>query len=218
MNKLTSTFVIAFVALSGCAFDSAEETGGVPTLYERLGTRETLSLEDPSLVGVSAYDREGQPLPCVQPNVIGGEAVVRSTEEGVVIVEALDIDLSDILIEQGVLFDTEDDFQISDIQLKLGTQLAVLPEWTNRDTRAVGTGRADLLMDWSLVAENGDHLPLATQRIRDVEFFVEARLHTDHRVTVEVTTAVEGTIWDFSAIELSDFSMALNASTVPSVQ
>lgn len=221
MNKLTTTLAIAFVALAGCTLDSSFgssfESSGVPTLYERLGTRETLTLEDPSIVGVAAYDKQGKPLPCVQPNVLGGEAVLRATEEGVVLIEALDIDLSDILIEQGIVFDNSDDIQLTDIKLKLGTQLSVIPEWTNRDTRAVGTGKADLLMDWALVADNGDHLPLATQRIRDVEFFVEARLRTDHSVTVEVTTAVEGTIWSFSAIELADFSMALNASTDPSI-
>ncbi len=217
MNKLTSIVAIAFVALGGCAFDTGSESSSVPTLYQRLGTRETLTLEAPNLVGVAAYDKQGQPIPCLQPNIVGGEAVLRATDEGVVLVEALDIELSDILIEQGVVSETNE-IRLVDIQLRLGTPLSVIPEWTNRDTRAVGTGKADLLMDWSLLADNGDRLPLATQRMRDVEFFVEARLRTDHRVTVAVTTAVEGTIWDLGRIELSDFSMAINASTVPSIQ
>jgi hypothetical protein len=217
MHKLKIAFLVSFVALTGCSFDSADETAGLETLYERLGTRETLTLEDPSLVGVAAYDKQGEPLECVQPNVMAGDAVLRATADGVLLVEAIDIDLSDIEIEAGVVFDDKP-INITDIHLKLGTQIAIEPEWSPDGKTASGVGHADLLMDWALLADDGEHLPLATQRIRNAEFHVEARLERDGRVTASVTTAVDGTIWDFSAVELADFSMAVTASSLPSIR
>ena len=211
-SLIVSVLAASLLSVTGCAFDDDGFLGGDQTLYQRLGHREYLGLEQPSLVGVAAYDRDGAPLPCVQPTVADGTAVLRATADGWLIVEGLALDLTDITIEPGVVF-PDAPMQLTDIHLRLGTQIAFEPEWTADGTRASGAGRGDLLMDWALLDDDGDVLPLATQKIRDAELAVAVQLTPAGDVIADVTSAVDGTFWDFSAIELADFSMVVNATS-----
>jgi hypothetical protein len=213
MYKTEIAAVVAAVLMTACAFD---EGGFVPdsghALYERLGTREALVLEPTSLVGVNARDTEGNDLRCVQPSVIDGSAMLRSTATGLLLVEALEIELTDVTIEPGVVYSKP--VQLTDIGLRLGTQIVLEPEWRIDGTRAEGSGTADLLLDWALRAEDGHIYPLATQKLRDVDFLVDVRLHDDGTITADVTAAIEGRIGGFAnRIHLSDFSLAVRATT-----
>jgi len=209
MHKTIIALAVSFVALSGCSFEDSAAPWGHESLYERLGTREFLSLQQPSLIGVAAYDRDGEPLPCVQPDVVSGTAAMRTTEDGTLLVEGISIYLTDITIEPGVVLPDEP-LQLTDVRLRLGTQIAIDTEW-NGD-RATGSGRGDLLMDWAILDDSGKVLPLATQKIRDAELLVDVSL-ADGEVHADVTSAVDGTFWDFSAVELADFSMAVSAKS-----
>jgi len=211
MFKTPVAIVVAALTLTGCAFDEGVEPTGDESLYSRLGTRETLVLEPTSLVGVVAADSEGNYLPCMQPNVVEGTAVLRSTNSGLLLVEDLEIALSDVVIPPGVVY--SESIHLTDIRLQLGTQIAIEPEWA--DVNATGSGTADLLLDWSVKSDDsGNVYPLATQRLRDAEFSVEVGLQPNGSVTAFVTTAVEGRIGSFAnRIQLSDFSMAVSAST-----
>ena len=203
---------LALLAASGCTFETGAAPGGDETLYERLGTRAYLSLQQPSLVGVAAYDRDGEPLPCVQPTVRGGQTVLRATGDGLLLLEGLDIDLGDITIEPGVILEQEP-VRLTDIRLRLGTQVTIDARWDAGGARATGAGRGDLLMDWAILTEDGEALPLATQKIRDAELLVDAELLDDGEVIAEVSSTVDGTFWDFSAVELADLSMQVNATS-----
>jgi hypothetical protein len=217
LNK-TLAIAVALIAITGCTFDDGYVDEEVDqSLAYRLGDREALSLESTSLVGVAAYDDDGNNLPCVQPTVGGGEALLRSTDSGLLLVEKMTIDLSDVVVEPGVVHSQP--IHLTDIELRLGTQLVIEADWSADGRSATGTGRADLLMDWAVLDDDGDHLPLATQKLRQVEFAVTARLNEDGMITTEVISTVEGRIGGFAnRIELSDFSMAVHASTdVPDV-
>ncbi|RMH41566.1 MAG: hypothetical protein D6689_10775 [Deltaproteobacteria bacterium] len=207
--------VAAGLALAGCSFESADEAARV-SLYERLGTRERLAIADPSFVGVAAYDRAGRPLPCVQPTVRGGDTVLRASTDGLLVVEDVRVDLSDITIEPGVVLPDEP-LVLTDVKLRLGTQMAIEPQWAPDGRSARGVGRVDILMDWALLDDDGDHLPLATQRIRGAELEVRAELADDGTVRADLTSAVDGTIWDFAAVELTDFAMDVRAASQPVV-
>lgn len=203
--------VASLAALSACTFDTEADLGvGEETLWWRLGSRETLSLQQPSTVGVRAEDRDGQELACVDPDVMGGRAVLRSTADGLLLVEALEVSLSDITIEQDVL-GAKRPLHLTDVELRLGTQLVLDPEWL--DDYAVGAGTADLLMDWAVLTDDGNVHPLATQLIRDVEFEVEVRLEHDGSISAQVHTTVAGPIWDFNVLEVSDLSVDVLANT-----
>jgi hypothetical protein len=207
--------LIAALCLAGCVeFDEAGlPPGDQPTLAERLIDREELVLEQPSLVGVAAFDGRGSPLPCVQPDVVAGRAVLRS-DGGLLLVEAIDIELSDVTIAAGVVFDQPID--LTGIRLRLGTQIVVDPAWSADGRAAAGAGRADLLMDWAVIDRDGAVLPLATQKLRDVEFAVDARLAGGGDVTAAVTAAVGGTVWRFAdKVAIADLSLAVNARGAP---
>jgi len=219
MLHKTLSIVVAAVVLSGCSFDpEGPEVVGEETLYQRLGTRETLSLQPTSLVGVMAYDEAGNVLPCVQPTIVSGEAVLRATTDGLVLIEGLEIALTDVKIEAGVLHSQE--VTLTDIRLRLGTQLAFEPDWGTGRLSAVGGGQADLLLDWAVVASNGEILPLATQKMRKADFAVDIKLNYDGTITASVATSVEGELGNFAnRISLSDFSMAVKAkSPAPDIQ
>src|SRR5690606_27244612 len=95
---------------------------------------------------------------------------------------------------------------------RLGTQLVVEPDWSDDYTIATGTGRADLLLDWAMLADDGEVLPLATQKLRDVEFEVAARQTASGEIQLDVRSAVPGTLWDFYAFELADLDLAIFSS------
>lgn len=211
MFKREFAMVVAALALTACSFEESYDPELVPeSLQHRLGTRETLVLEPTSLIGVTAVDEDGTELPCLQPSVTGGSAILRSTEDGLLLVEKMTVQLSDVEVEPGVVYDAP--IHLTDIELRLGTMLVLEPPWA--PGRAEATGRADLLMDWALLDDEGQHLPLATQKLRAAEFAVDVRLTDDGRVTAAVTTAVEGHLAGFAGkVELTDFSMAVRAST-----
>jgi hypothetical protein len=213
MNKISIAIVAAVVSLTGCAFDdSGDVLGSEESLHHRLGTRENLVLEPTSLVGVAAVDENGEPVPCIQPTVVGGTAVLRSTEDGLLLVEDLEIEMSDITIQEGIVLNQ--DIHLTDIVLSLGTQIVVEADWTAAGVRAHGFGTADLLLDWATVADSGNVYPLATQRLRDSEFYVEVKLEEDGSITASVTSSVEGELASFTnKVQLSDFSMAVEAVT-----
>ena len=219
MSKTLATVLALATAasLGACTFDETyEEPQDNESMYSRLGTRETLTLEPTSLVGVAAYDDDGNPLPCLQPSVAGGEAVLRTTDQGVLVIEKMTIQLTDVVVEPGIIYSAP--IHLTDIELRLGTQLAVEPAWADDDNAAEGAGKADLLLDWAVLNKDGDHLPLATQLLRRVDFKVEAYLDETGAVRLEVGSSVEGRIGGFAnRIELSDFSMAVKAAT-PAVE
>jgi hypothetical protein len=211
MFKTEIAAVVAAVALTACAFDEGTDPGEVTeSLEHRLGTRETLTLQPDSLIGVTAVDQDGTELPCLEPDVAGGDVVLRSTEDGLLLVEKLDVQLTDVTVEPGVIYDAP--IHLTDIELRLGTMLVLQPPWAA--DRAEASGTADLIMDWALLDDDGDHLPMATQRLRDAQFAVDVRLDDSGRITAEVRTGVEGHLAGYAGkVELTDFSMAVNAAT-----
>ncbi|HUH01118.1 MAG TPA: hypothetical protein VML75_03925 [Kofleriaceae bacterium] len=215
MHKHTLIAALVSIAATlapGCTYDEGYDDVPTDSLYARLGTREALVLEPTSLVGVNAYDDDGNPLPCVQPTVTGGDAMLRSTKTGLLLVEALQIHLTDVTIQPGVLH--SEPVRLTDIELRLGTQIVIEADWSDDGLHAEGVGRADLLMDWAVLSDQDEVLPLATQKLRQVEFTVRADLDDQGDIHVQVYGEVEGKIGGFAnRIELSDFSMAVNAVT-----
>ncbi len=215
----TTALALALATLgAGCSFDDGQAPGdGSDALRERLSERQTLVLEAASDVGVTALNNAGQPIPCVQPTVTDGEAVIRAAENNAalpaqLIVEGMTVNLSDVYVPAAESTYPAD-LHLTEVRLRLGTQLVLEPEWSFNGDFAVGTGRADLLLDWSLLEDDGDALPLATQLLRDVTFDVYVELTDDAAVVTEVRANVAGSLWNFSVIELTDLKMDIRATT-----
>jgi hypothetical protein len=215
MKKQTSAIAVAAAASltgwAGCAFDGGGELAEREVLEERLLSRAFLDLEASSQVGVLATDGDGNQLPCVQPTIVGGTAVLRTTESGLLLVEDLDVRLSDVMIDPGVYGSAS--IRLTDVVLRLGTQIVVEPDWGD-GTGAIGFGDADLLLDWAVVSQSGDVFPLATQRLGETNFAVEVALRDDDSLSAHVQTRIEGDLRNFAdRVKLSDLSIAVSAVT-----
>jgi hypothetical protein len=210
MLKQSFAMIVASVALVACSFDQAGLPASDETLHQRLGVREALLLEPESDIAIKAVDGNGNLLPELDPAVRGGNAVLRSTDTGLLLVEKLDIYLSDVRVPPDVIYSEPVD--LTDIEVRLGTQLVVEAEWDESGQWAAGTGTADLLLDWAVRARNGDVLPLATQRLRDVEFHVYAAVAADGTVVAFVDAHLDGHIRSFgNRVELSDLALNVTA-------
>jgi hypothetical protein len=209
-NILVTAALAAWV--SGCVYDDAGVDPAIadPLRY-RLGGRAVLALEDTSAIAVTATDVDGVALPSMRADIAGGRTAIRTTEEGVLVVEALEIDLADVVVPPGTV--SPDAIAVTDLQLRLGIQLAVAPTWSDDGRSAVGTGRADLLLDWSIVNDSGT-FPMATRKLEGTPFEVEVYLDEHDDVRARIATSVDGELSRYlDRIALSNFAMTLDATS-----
>jgi len=214
-NYTAFAFALAATAFgTACSFDDGRSfDADGRDLRDRLATRQTLLIQPPSEVGVTALNAAGAPVPCVQPTVEGGRTLVRADADDLLLVDKLDVSLSDVYVPASeTTYPT--DLTLTDVEVRLGTQLVVAPEWSFDGSFAVGRGRADLLLDWSVLDTDGEVLPLATQLLRDVEFDVFVEIDSEDRILADVNADVLGSLWDFSIIELTDLRMDITARTL----
>jgi hypothetical protein len=206
--RTLAPFLLA-TSLTACAFDGSG-VGESGDLASQLEGRAFLDLAPTTTVGVCAYGADGNELPYVEPKVQDGRAVLRTTADGWLLVEDLDIQLDDVTIPAGQL--GPDPVVLTNVELHLGTQLAVQPFWSGGGDAAWGTGEADLLLDWALVLDDGTPWALATQRLGAAEFTVGVELTEDGSVVAHVNTAVAGEFHELTGlVTLADLSVAVDA-------
>jgi hypothetical protein len=201
--------IIVPALLAACSF---EPDAGAGSLSDHLRRRAFLEVSTDSAVEVSATARGGQPLD-VDPGVLGGQAVLRTTDDGWLLVEDLEIPLDDVTVPPGVLSDRPVTF--TDLALRLGTQLAVPldPPLTDDASALAGFGDADLLLDWSMLSWRGDVLPLAMRRIPDAPFTVAVTLDADQRLHATINARVDGVVDELGElVVLRDLSVDVRSS------
>jgi hypothetical protein len=214
-TTLVAAALVAALA-PGCFYDeSGVDDAETSPLLHRLGTRAVLTLEDSSHIAITATGADGQRLPAMEADIVQGRAALRATPEGVIVVEALEIDLSDVAVPPGAL--SESAYHLTDLQLRLGIQLGVVPEWSEDRRHAIGHGQADLLLHWSL-AVDGEIYPMATRKLAGTPFDIEVDIDEGNNVTARISTSVSGRLSNFiDRIMLSDFSMELDATSLPEI-
>lgn len=206
MHKLPLLF--SLLATTACTFQ--DDGIADDSLETQLHQRAFLDLAPTSQVGVVATDPDGNVMPYVEPRVIGGRAVLRTTLDGWLLVEDLEIQLADVVIPPGEI--GPDALVLTDVDLHLGTQLSTQPYWSADGDAAWGTGDADLLLDWSMVTSQGNVYPLATQMLGDADFTIGVRREEDGTLTAQVDTAIPGEVHSLTGlVTLSDLSVAVDA-------
>jgi hypothetical protein len=206
--------VLSFSLLgAACGFTP---DGGGEGLATQLRKRAFLDVSRDSDVAVSATARGGQNLD-VNPGVLGGEAILRTTQDGWLLVEDLEIPLDDVIVPAGMLADRPVVF--TDIALRLGTQLAVSPlaPIDDESVSLVGWGDADLLLDWAMLSWDGqDHLPLAMRRLADVPFAVAVEMDADGELHASITARVDGVVDELGELfVLRDLEVDVLSTTAP---
>ena len=209
MKTLLSLALLPAALATGCAYDTSGVDDGRPLDHE-LASRAFLDLAPTSTVGVTAYDASGKPLPYVEPTVHDGQTVLRTTDDGWLLVEDLAIHLDDVVIPAGQLEPTP--VVLTNVDLRLGTQLAVQPMWSPDGKSVWGTGKADLLLDWALVLDNGNVWPLATQKLGAQDFTVTVELADDGTVTAQVDALARGKVDQVNGLfSLEDLNVNVDA-------
>jgi hypothetical protein len=214
-SLLTLLPLVLFTA--ACGF---EPDGGGDSLATQLRQRAFLDVSKESDVAVSATARGGQNLD-VNPNVLGGgEAILRTTQDGWLLVEDLEIPLDDVTVPPGMLSDRPVTF--TDINLRLGTQLAVAPlaPIDDESVALAGWGDADLLLDWAMLSWDGqDHLPLAMRRIADVPFAVAVEMDEAGDLHASITARVDGVVDDLGElVVLRDLAVDVVSTTAAEIR
>ena len=213
LSLLSVLPAVLFTAACGFSPD-----GGGEGLATQLRQRAFLEVSRDSDVAVSATARGGQNLD-VNPGVLGGQAILRTTADGWLLVEDLEIPLDDVIVPAGMLADRPVTF--TDIALRLGTQLAVKPlaPIDDDDVSLVGWGDADLLLDWAMLSWNGeDHLPLAMRRIADVPFAVAVEMDAAGDLHASITARVDGVVDDLGElVVLRDLAVDVVSTTAEPV-
>lgn len=186
MERSNLPLVAGALSVAACGFTP---TGDAPALADRLAARAHLSVTADSTVDATALAR-GRAEP-IAPPVIGGQVVVRTTADGYLLVEDLTLALGDVTLPAGML--GEAPVRFTDLALTLGTQLAV-PVADAPDAAAlVGTGRADLVLDWALVDADGRLLPLGLRRAPRVPFTVAVTADADGTLRADLASRIDGT-------------------------
>ncbi len=190
--------------------------GGGEGLATQLRKRAFLDVSTDSDVAVSATARGGLNLD-VDPGVLGGQAVLRTTTDGWLLVEDLEIPLDDVTVPAGVLANRPVVF--TDLALRLGTQLAIAPlaPIDDSDVSLIGRGDADLLLDWAMVSwDNQQHLPLAMRRIADVPFAVAVEMDAAGDLHASITARVDGVVDELGElVALRDLQVDVLSSSTP---
>lgn len=203
--------LLASLALGACTFDGSGP-GADEDLEAQLQSRVFLDLAPSSRVGVCAFDADGNELPYVEPTVIGGRAVFRTTEDGWLLVEDLEVELADVTIPPGEL--GPEPIELVDVRLRLGTQLAAQPFWSGDGEAAWGSGDADLLLDWSWLTPDDGVYPLATQKLGAADFTVSVARAPDGNLSAQVATAVPGEVHRLNGLVVfEDLSVSVDAVT-----
>jgi hypothetical protein len=210
MRKIITTLALA-AAVPACAYDASGVDPDATPLRTALGKRAFLDLGTDSRVGVTAIGPDGKVMQNVAPDVTGGRAVLRSTEDGFLIVEDLDVKLADVTVPPMTFGQP---IHLTDVRLRLGTQIDEDGDWAPSGTYVTGEGKADLLLDWSWALDNGTIYPLATQKLSGALFETAVRMDDAGNLRADVWMTQPGEVKRIAdTVTLSDLSMAVVAAT-----
>ncbi len=203
MNLRLATLSATLAATAACGFDPA---GAPEALVDRLAARAHLAVTSASDLDATAV-ASGHAL-AIAPAITGGEVVVRTTADGYLLVEDLTLPVADVTLPAGMIANRE--VRFTDIVLRLGTQLAVpLPADGPADA-LVGTGRADLILDWALVDPDGTVVPLGLRKAPRTRFAVAVTTDAAGALRADVAAHVDGTAMVITATAaLRDLSLAV---------
>jgi hypothetical protein len=208
MRNLLVTLALA-AAIPACTYDATGVDPNKTPLRQELGKRAFLDLGSDSRIGVTAIGPDGQVMKNVAPPVTGGRAVLRSTEDGFLVVEDLDVKLADVDVPAQ---DFGKPIHLTDLVLRLGTQIDVDGDWDANGLAVTGEGTADILLDWSWRLDDGSLYPLATQKLSGAQFDVTAHDDGAGHLGAAVWMVKPGELRNFAdRVMLRDLSVSVVA-------
>ena len=171
--------------------------------------RAYLDVAPTSAIAVTAIAHgQAQPL---TPTIVGGEVVARTTADGYLLIEDLTLPLADVTVPAGMFGPRP--VRFTDLALSLGTQLAVPIAADGPADAIAGFGRADLILAWALVADDGTAWPLGLRRAPRTTFTVAVTADDDGTLRADLAARIDGTAVEVAAgAALRDLTLTVTSA------
>ena len=167
------------------------------------GRRVLTALQAGEVSFQAAHD--GDPMPAMAPSVTTGAVIARASDDRLLL-EELVLELGDLDVVKRIGSTTQV-LHLTGLRLRLGTRADADAIWTE-PTQVRGVATADLLLDWSLRANDGQVFPLATQRVPDAVLDLHLAVLEHGAVIASVTSTSSGLLWELGDITVSDLSLS----------
>lgn len=191
--------VSSLAAVGACGVEPMEGEEG-----PLAGRRVLTALQAAEVSFQAAHD--GDPMPAMAPSVMTGAIVVRASDDRLLL-EELVLELGDLDVVKRIGSTTQV-LHLTGLRLRLGTRADAAAIWA-APTQVSGVATADLLLDWSLRANDGQVFPLATQRVADAVLDLQLAAREHGEVIAAVTSTSPGLLWELGDITVSDLSLSL---------
>lgn len=136
----------------------------------------------------------------------GGAVMLSLGNGGVLDIEAVDVALGDLVLEEHV--DTP--MKLMNVSATWIPTDAIKTIWSG-DSKVYGSANGTLTIRWALSTRDGHMIELADQTIEQVGVDLDAWVAADGRVEISAAGAVPGTFFEWAGlVELSDLSFELS--------
>jgi hypothetical protein len=208
-SRIASSILLA-LALGLAACQSDDDGGANGVLGTRLTTPTTLAIAAGSQAEVSGRDQQGADVSVGPLMVERGTMTVRRTDGGDLQLDRFDVELGDVIADDGTL--AGHPRTLTNVKLSLGRAIVLGNAWSLTGETAYASASGDLRLDWSLVGDDGQVLPLSTQKIANADVFVYVAAEADGSISGRLSVKVDGKVFGNWGVELRDFSMDVDAA------
>lgn len=145
--------------------------------------------------------------------LIRGSVDVAADLVGTLQLVAADIQLGDIVVPATT--DVPVELHFTNVRISLAKPVNAQTEWSVAGDAGFAHVDADVVLDWSLVAPNGDIVPLAPQRIKGLALDLDVFDSQGGRLTATLYGEIDGPFWNWAGLlEMSDLTVDLRAEAV----
>jgi hypothetical protein len=210
-NKIVTCVSIGAL-VAGVVACGESQTGSepTPTTRELLGAAVEFSLDQPgSSLAITARALHGNDVAVhrIAMPVPDGSLALRAGADGDLRLEKLELELDDVVIDPDDL--PPAGLHLTNLKVKVDSDVAET-SWSADGTSALASLAATVTLEWALVSE-GRVLPLAPQKITDVELAIEIGQASDGGVAVTMRGGHSGTVLKpAGTFELSDLTLEIN--------
>ena len=136
----------------------------------------------------------------------GGAAMLAMGNGGVLDIEAVDVVLGDLALEEHV----ETPMMLKNVSASWVPTAPIKTIWSG-DSKLYGSANGTLTIRWTLSTRDGHLIELADQTIEEVSVDLDAWLDAEGRVEIAAAGAVPGTFFEWAGlVELRDLSFELS--------
>lgn len=230
MSQLTASYrsalasiqiIIAAVGLVACHGEPAEvweqPTGNdqglmhdlvVPTQFVIAPTSPSGTGSFAAAIGRTAAVREPAD---VHLAVLGGYFDLRATRDGWLVVQNLEVDISDAYLTPEMV--PPSGLLLTAVKISLPTPLVLSP--TDQGSRIAVVARLDITAEWALALPSGRIHPLLPVDLESIPFSLEVERTRSGALKARLVAFQQGPFWNWSGFQLADMTLDLSAALAP---